>query len=110
MDGSVTQMDRVEAQPFRQPAGVCVGLPGLIIQTQAACETDVASFKSRYLAAGAKEVNGKSSPTKINKNNNIKGNAVNGTSTATIKCKLGPTSAVILTDEQSCINAEGTVL
>ena len=107
LDGSMVQIDRVEGQPFRQPVGVCVSVPALVIEPQGTCETSVTEFRARYFPqetraatqekASKKAASGKSSPPGA------------AESKQGVKCRLGETS-IVYVDYQSCINAEGKIL
>lgn len=107
-NGDVRQTERVSDQPFRQPIGVCVALPALTVAPSGACETDVAAFRARYLAAAAPTPEPRSavaSPAARSARTVPEPIAA----TATIRCKIGSAS-VIATSAKNCTNAQGEIL
>ncbi|WP_434624340.1 hypothetical protein [Azospirillum sp. B2RO_4] len=106
LDGSTTQIDRVEAQPFRQPLGVCVSVPALTIEPQGTCETSAAEFRVRYFSQEATV----SPPGKVVKKTAVRPSTSKAVeANQIVKCRLGETS-IVYVEYQSCLNAEGKVL
>lgn len=110
-DGSIAQFDRVEAQPFRQPAGVCVNLPSLATTTASVCDADVGAFRTLKLTAAPVTAPPRPRGSVPENSSALPRGAAMGKTTSIdqVRCRLG-VSGVVVVSKSDCETAEGEIV